>query len=50
VGRNGAPVYSVSQFAQFASSSNVNNLNLKLDVWLLPFLNLYAIVGGVWNT
>src|SRR5262249_11443118 len=48
-GRNGAPVSSVSRFAQFASTSDVNNLNLKLDVWLLPFLNLYAIVGGVWN-
>jgi hypothetical protein len=49
VGRNGAPLSSVSRFAQFASSSNVNNLNLKFDVWLLPFLNLYAIAGGVWN-
>jgi len=49
VGRNGAPPQSVSHFAQFASSSNVNNLNLKLDLWLLPFLNVYAIVGGVWN-
>ena len=49
VGRNGAPVSSVSRFAQFASTANVNNLNLKLDVWLLPFLNVYAIVGGVWN-
>ena len=49
VGRNGAPLASVGQFAQFASSANVNNLNLKLDVWLFPFLNLYAIVGGVWN-
>jgi hypothetical protein len=49
VGRNGVPPASVSQFAQFASSANVNNLNLKADVWLFPFLNLYAIVGGVWN-
>jgi len=50
VGRNGAPPSSVSHFAQFASSSNVNNLNAKVDMWLFPFLNLYAIVGGVWNT
>ena len=49
VGRNGAPPASVSQVARLASTSSVNNLNLKLDVWLFPFLNLYAIVGGVWN-
>ena len=40
VGRNGAPPTSVSQFAQLSSSSNVDNENLKLDAWLLPFLNL----------
>jgi hypothetical protein len=50
VGRNEAPPTSVSHFAQFASSSSVNNLNAKIDMWLFPFLNLYAIVGGVWNT
>ena len=49
VGRNGAPPVSVPKFVQFGSSSNVENLNLKLDVWLFPFLNVYAIVGGVWN-
>jgi hypothetical protein len=49
VGRNGAPPASVSDFAQLASNSNVENLNLKLDVWLLPFVNLYAIAGYLWN-
>ena len=49
VGRNGAPPTSVSQFAQLSSSSNVDNENLKLDAWLLPFLNLYAVVGYVKN-
>jgi hypothetical protein len=49
VGRNGATPSSVSQFARLASTSDVNNLNLKLDVWLLPFLNVYVIAGGVWN-
>jgi hypothetical protein len=49
VGRNGAPPASVSRFANFGSTSNVNNVNLKLDVWLLPFLNVYAIAGYIWN-
>jgi hypothetical protein len=49
VGKNGAPPLSVSQFAQLASSSRVDNVNLKADVWLLPFVNVYAIVGYIWN-
>jgi len=49
VGRNGAPPTSVSQFAQLSSSSSVNNENVKLDAWLLPFLNLYAVAGYVKN-
>jgi hypothetical protein len=50
VGRNGAPPSSVSQFATLDATSNVENLNLKLDAWLLPFFNVYAIVGYIWNT
>src|SRR6185436_13382761 len=42
--RNGAPPQSVSEFATLASTSNVENVNLKLDAWILPFVNLYAIV------
>jgi hypothetical protein len=49
VGRNGAPPTSVSQFAQLSSTSTVDNENLKLDLWLLPFVNLYAVVGYVKN-
>ena len=49
VGRNGAPPASVSDFAQLASTSNVDNLNLKLDAWLLPFFNVYLIAGYIWN-
>jgi hypothetical protein len=45
VGRNGATPESVSDFAQLASSSEVDNVNVKLDVWILPFLNVYAIAG-----
>jgi hypothetical protein len=50
VGRNGAAVQPVPDFAQFASTSDVDNVNVKFDVWLLPFLNLYAIAGGIKNT
>jgi hypothetical protein len=50
VGRNGAPPQSVSRFASFGSTSNVENLNLKLDAWILPFVNLYLVAGYVWNT
>jgi hypothetical protein len=49
VGANGQSPQSVSDFAQLGSSSRVDNVNLKADVWILPFLNLYAIVGGIWN-
>jgi len=49
VGRNGAALQPVPDFAQFSSDSNVKNLNLKADVWILPFLNLYAIAGTVKN-
>ena len=48
VGRNGPP-QSVSDFAQLSSSSSVDNVNLKLDAWLLPFFNVYAVVGYVSN-
>jgi hypothetical protein len=50
VGRNGASPTSVSQYAHLSSSSDVETVNLKLDVWLLPFVNLYGIVGYIWNS
>lgn len=49
VGRNGAPPVSVGEFAQLRSRAVVDNLNVKLDAWILPFLNVYAIVGYAWN-
>jgi hypothetical protein len=49
LGRNGAPATSAGDFLQVAAKSRVNNLNLKLDAWVLPFVNVYAIVGYVWN-
>jgi hypothetical protein len=48
VGVNGSN-QSVSEFATLGSSSDVFNSNLRFDTWLLPFLNVYAIVGYVHN-
>jgi hypothetical protein len=47
---DGAPPTSVSRFVDLGSSADVDNVNVKLDAWLLPFLNVYGIVGKVWNT
>ena len=49
VGRGGAAPSPVPDFVQLATRSRVTNLNVKLDVWLLPFVNVYAIAGYVWN-
>lgn len=49
IGRNGAAPSSASDFAQLATTSRVDNLNVKFDVWLLPFVNVYAIAGYIWN-
>ena len=49
LGINGAPPQSVSQLAKLGSTSVVDNYNLKLDAWILPFLNVYAIAGYVSN-
>jgi hypothetical protein len=49
IGRGGNPPTSVSELAQFSSESRVDNVNLKLDAWLLPFVDLYAFVGWFHN-
>lgn len=49
LGRDGTPPAPIPDAVALASTSSVHNLNLKLDIWLLPFLNLYAIAGYVWN-
>ena len=49
VGLNSATPTSTGEFAQFATTSSVHNFNAKFDVWLLPFVNVYAIAGVVSN-
>ena len=48
-GVNGSTPTSVSQVLNFGSTSNVVNVNLKLDAWILPFLNVYILAGYVHN-
>src|SRR4249920_2960102 len=36
-------------YANLGSSADVDNVNVKLDAWLLPFLNVYGIVGKIKN-
>jgi hypothetical protein len=43
------PPRSVSDFLSLGATSNVFNANLKFDAWLLPFLDVYALVGYVRN-
>jgi hypothetical protein len=49
VGVRAQPPQSVSDFLELGSTSDVFNANIKLDVWLLPFLNVYALLGYVHN-
>jgi hypothetical protein len=43
------PPGSVSDFVDLGSSSDVFNVNAKFDAFVLPFLNVYALVGYVKN-
>ena len=49
LGRNGEAPASVSEYAQLSAESKVDNYNIKADVWILPFLDLYAIAGAIQN-
>jgi hypothetical protein len=46
---DGAPVLPQADFVNLGSSSDVFNANLKFDVFVLPFLNVYALLGYVHN-
>lgn len=49
VGVDGARLSSVSHVANFKARSVVDAGVLKLDAWLLPFLNVYVIGGYIFN-
>ncbi len=50
VGVDGAPPSSVSEFANFKARSIVHAAVVKPDVWLLPFLNVYMLLGYIHNS
>jgi hypothetical protein len=46
VGFNNGPQYNLDQIVRFNSSvASANAVSIRPDVWLLPFLNVYAILG-----
>ena len=49
VGVDAEGVRSVSEFLELGSNSKVHAALVKGDVWLLPFLNLYALLGYIHN-
>lgn len=49
VGVNGEPLRSVSEVADFGARSTVNAALVKADAWLLPFANLYVLLGYIDN-
>ena len=49
IGVDGAPLQSVSDFVDLGSNSRVNVYLGRFDVWVLPFLNVYALIGDIDN-
>jgi len=49
IGVNGEPVQSVSHFLDLGSTSKVNAGLIKMDAWILPFLNIYLLGGYIEN-
>ena len=50
VGIDGAPLRSASKFLDLGSTSHVSVALARFDVWLLPFLDVYGLLGFVSNT
>jgi hypothetical protein len=46
---DGVPLAPDADFVNLGSSSDVFNANLKFDIFVLPFLNVYALLGYVYN-
>jgi hypothetical protein len=46
VGFNNGPQYNLDEIVRFdAATATANSINIRPDIWLLPFLNVYAILG-----
>lgn len=50
IGVDGAPPGSVSGFLNLGSETRVNVGLVRADVWLLPFVNVYALLGYIDNS
>ena len=47
VGFNGSQMVDVSRFINFGPTiATTNAYTIRPDVWILPFLNIYGIIGG----
>ncbi len=50
-GNSVVPDISLDELVRFGDvTANVYNVNARVDLWVLPFLDLYGIVGGAWLT
>jgi hypothetical protein len=48
VGFNNGPQYNLDQIVRFNSAvATASSISIRPDVWVLPFLNVYAILGKV---
>lgn len=48
VGFNNGPLYNLDQIIRFNKSSvEASAVNIRPDIWLFPFLNIYGILGKV---
>lgn len=46
VGFNNGPLYNLDEIVRFNSArSTTNGINLRPDIWVLPFLNVYGILA-----
>jgi hypothetical protein len=49
LGINGSPLRNVSHFVNLGSKSHVNVAVGRFDAWLLPVVDVYGLLGSVWN-
>ncbi len=48
VGFNNGPQYDIDEIVRFNNAiASASALNIRPDIWILPFLNVYAILGNV---
>ncbi len=50
VGFNGSQMFNLDSIVVFNNSkAHIQNVNVRLDLWVLPFLNVYGIGGATWT-